>query len=73
MPRYNTVNDPLPTLPTLPNGDSRKAIEQRAREAAAPPSPAQKGRWPFPVMTVTQAGPAAGVSGPAEPAGPSPV
>ncbi|WP_309678771.1 hypothetical protein [Polaromonas sp.] len=71
MPRFHAINDPLPPLPTLTSGDSRKAIEQRAREAAMPPSPAQKGRWPFPVVPVMQAGPAPGVSGPAEPAAPS--
>ncbi|MDB5930343.1 MAG: hypothetical protein JWR60_2050 [Polaromonas sp.] len=32
-----------------PNGDSRRAIEQRAREATRPAAPEKKGRWPFPV------------------------
>jgi hypothetical protein len=27
--------------------ESRKALEQRAREAAKPLPPEQKGRWPF--------------------------
>ena len=30
-----------------PNGDSRKIIEQRAREAARPQTPEKKGTWPF--------------------------
>jgi|GEM_PF-738590 len=32
-----------------PDAESRKALEQRAREAALPTPPQQKGRWPFPV------------------------
>jgi hypothetical protein len=32
-----------------PNGDSRKAIEQRAREINRPAAPEKKGSWPFPV------------------------
>lgn len=32
-----------------PNGDSRKAIEQRAREINRPAAPEKKGNWPFPV------------------------
>lgn len=31
-----------------PNGDSRKMIEQRARDAARPAAPEKKGTWPFP-------------------------
>ena len=31
-----------------PNGDSRKMIEQRARDAARPAVPEKKGTWPFP-------------------------
>ncbi|MBC7445180.1 MAG: hypothetical protein H7273_06880 [Polaromonas sp.] len=31
-----------------PNGDSRKMIEQRAREATRPRAPEKKGTWPFP-------------------------
>lgn len=30
-----------------PNGDSRKMIEQRAREATRPLAPEKKGGWPF--------------------------
>ena len=30
--------------------EDRKAIEQRAREAAAPFAPEKKGQWPFPVQ-----------------------
>lgn len=32
-----------------PDTESRKALEQRAREAVLPTPPQQKGRWPFPV------------------------
>ena len=34
---------------SLPNGDSRKMIEQRARDATRPPAPEKKGTWPFTV------------------------
>ena len=30
-----------------PNGDSRKMIEQRARDAMRPAAPEEKGSWPF--------------------------
>lgn len=40
MPRFNV---------TLSNSDSRKDLEQRAREAAMPVAPQRKGRWPFTV------------------------
>ena len=40
MPRFNS---------TPPNGDSRKALQERAREASRPATPQDKGRWPFPV------------------------
>ena len=30
--------------------EDRKAIEQRARDAAAPFAPEKKGQWPFPVQ-----------------------
>jgi len=30
-----------------PNGDSRKMIEQRARDATRPAAPEKKGSWPF--------------------------
>ena len=30
-----------------PNGDSRKMIEQRARDATRPVAPEKKGSWPF--------------------------
>ena len=32
-----------------PNGDNRKAIQQRAREATRPAAPEKKGCWPFSV------------------------
>jgi len=32
-----------------PNGDSRKMIEQRARDATRPQAPEKKGSWPFSV------------------------
>ena len=32
-----------------PNAANRKALEERARQAAMPAAPEQKGRWPFPV------------------------
>ena len=38
-----------------PNGDSRKMIEQRAREATRPPAPEKKGTWPFSVSQHPQA------------------
>jgi hypothetical protein len=31
-----------------PDSDSRKALEERARAAASPAAPEEKGRWPFP-------------------------
>lgn len=39
---------PKPTT-SAPDGDSRKALQDRAREAARPATPATQGRWPFPV------------------------
>jgi hypothetical protein len=39
-----------------PDAESRKALEQRAREAALPAAPVQKGRWPFPVTDDQPAG-----------------
>ena len=39
-----------------PDAESRKALEQRAREAALPAQPQQKGRWPFPVTDDQPAG-----------------
>jgi hypothetical protein len=39
-----------------PDAESRKALEQRAREAALPAAPVQKGRWPFPVTDNQPAG-----------------
>ncbi|MDB5964190.1 MAG: hypothetical protein JWQ72_690 [Polaromonas sp.] len=41
MPRF--------TAPA-PNSESRRALEQRAREATKPAAPQGRGRWPFPVM-----------------------
>jgi len=38
MPRFNAPP---------PNGDSRKMIEQRSREATRPAAPEKKGSWPF--------------------------
>ncbi|MCZ8254612.1 MAG: hypothetical protein O9327_02870 [Polaromonas sp.] len=35
-----------------PDAESRKALEQRAREAAKPALPEQKGRWPFSVQDI---------------------
>jgi hypothetical protein len=39
-----------------PDAESRKALEQRAREAAKPVPPEQKGRWPFSVQDNQPAG-----------------
>jgi len=39
-----------------PDAESRKALEQRAREAVLPAPPRQKGRWPFPVNDEQPAG-----------------
>jgi len=39
-----------------PDAESRKALEQRAREAVLPTPPQQKGRWPFPVSNEQPAG-----------------
>ncbi len=44
-------------MPRLPRGprpassatEDRKAIEQRARDAALPFAPEKKGQWPFPI------------------------
>ena len=44
-------------MPRLPRGprpassatEDRKAIEQRARDAAVPFAPEKKGQWPFPI------------------------
>ena len=38
MPKFNAPP---------PNGESRKMIEQRAREATRPAVPEKKGAWPF--------------------------
>ncbi|HEX5286315.1 MAG TPA: hypothetical protein VFW43_05285 [Polaromonas sp.] len=38
MPRFNATSS---------NSDSRKDLEQRARQAAMPVAPQRKGRWPF--------------------------
>lgn len=51
MPR---LNDPSQFCP--PDSDSRKALEKRAREAAKPALPQEKGRWPFPVNVNQPAG-----------------
>jgi len=44
MPR--STRGPRPS--SSPTED-RKAIEQRARDAAAPFTPEKKGQWPFPI------------------------
>ncbi len=46
-----------------PDAESRKALEQRAREAAKPVQPEQKGRWPFSVQDNQPAGEATGDHG----------
>ena len=46
-----------------PDRDSRKALEERARTAASPAAPEQKGRWPFPAAPTSPA--------PASPAAPA--
>lgn len=51
MPR---INDPSQYCP--PDSDKRKALEKRAREAAKPAVPEEKGRWPFPVNVNQPAG-----------------
>lgn len=38
MPRFNAHP---------PNGDSRRAIQERARQATRPAAPEKKGQWPF--------------------------
>jgi hypothetical protein len=42
------INMPRFSAPP-PNGENRKAIEQRAREATRPAVPEEKGSWPFSV------------------------
>ena len=47
-------------MPRLPRGprpassatEDRKAIEQRARDAAIPFAPEKKGQWPFPIEDI---------------------
>lgn len=46
MPRFNAHP---------PNGDSRRAIQQRAREATRPAEPEKKGQWPFSAQDLPQA------------------
>jgi hypothetical protein len=55
-----------------PDAESRKALEQRAREAALPAPPQQTGRWPFPVTGDQPAGEAGDRNGesPGNPARP---
>jgi len=54
-----------------PDAESRKALEQRAREAAKPAPPEQKGRWPFSVQDKQPASEADGDDGkPGQPARP---
>jgi hypothetical protein len=55
---------PMPRLKVpAPDAESRKALEQRAREAAKPVPPEQKGRWPFSVQDRQPAGEADGDRG----------
>ena len=50
-------------MPRLPRGprpgssgtEDRKAIEQRARDAALPFAPEKKGQWPFPIEDMDDA------------------
>ncbi|MDQ3058274.1 MAG: hypothetical protein M3R45_01945 [Pseudomonadota bacterium] len=46
MPRFNAPP---------PNGDSRRAIQQRAREATRPAAPEKKGCWPFSAQDILSA------------------
>jgi hypothetical protein len=43
--------------------EDRKAIEQRARDAAAPFEPEKKGQWPFPVEEASEADNGNGANG----------
>ena len=55
--RFDLRKTPMPRLKApAPDVESRKALEQRAREAALPAPPQQKGRWPFPVTDDQPAG-----------------
>ncbi|MBG6076137.1 hypothetical protein IWX85_001967 [Polaromonas sp. CG_9.11] len=58
MPRFNAPP---------PNGDSRKMLEQRSREATRPAAPEQQGSWPFSAnkqpFAAHQDGPSAALSG----------
>lgn len=55
-------------MPRLPRGprpassatEDRKAIEQRARDAALPFAPEKKGQWPFPIEDMDSASEANG-------------
>ncbi|MFC5519562.1 hypothetical protein [Polaromonas jejuensis] len=38
-----------------PNGDSRQALQKRARDARLPAAPEEKGRWPFSVANTPEA------------------
>ena len=42
--------------------EDRKAIEQRARDAAAPFAPEKKGQWPFPVQETSGSNGATGAN-----------
>ncbi len=69
-PEKDPLLMPRLKVPT-PEVESRKALEQRAREAAKPLPPEQKGRWPFSVQDNQPAGEANGHHGESEkPAGP---
>lgn len=43
--------------------EDRKAIEQRARDAAAPFAPQKKGQWPFPVQETNSSNGSNGATG----------
>lgn len=47
MPRLNIFSPPLP------KDENRSAIEQRARQAATPVVPKDKGKWPFPIRDLS--------------------
>jgi hypothetical protein len=55
--RFDLRKTLMPRLKApAPDVESRKALEQRAREATLPAQPQQKGRWPFPVTDDQPAG-----------------
>lgn len=62
------ISFPELAMPRLPRGprpassatEDRKAIEQRARDAALPFAPEKKGQWPFPIEDMDSASEANG-------------